>query len=146
MTVGIRIELGDEASDGLRALAGRADLTDALDEIGGSLETSTQRRFETETDPEGRDWKRLSDATLARRGPGAKKLRDQVDLYDSIGHRVLGKRVAVGANRTYARIQHLGGKAGRGKKVTIPARPYLGISAADRREIAEIVRDHLEAT
>ena len=31
----------------------------------------------------------------------------------------------IGAARPYARIHQLGGKAGRGRKVTIPARPYL---------------------
>lgn len=34
-------------------------------------------------------------------------------------------------------------KAGRGRKVTIPARPYLGVNADDRRMIGEILTDHL---
>jgi len=33
--------------------------------------------------------------------------------------------------------------AGRGKKVTIPARPYLGVNTQMRTDIADIIRAHL---
>ncbi|HBO4159162.1 TPA: phage virion morphogenesis protein, partial [Pseudomonas aeruginosa] len=33
----------------------------------------------------------------------------------------------IGSNLSYAPIQQLGGQAGRGRKVTIPARPYLPV-------------------
>ncbi|MES8537205.1 phage virion morphogenesis protein, partial [Cutibacterium acnes] len=52
-------------------------------------------------------------------------------------------QAAVGTNRVYARIHQLGGKAGRNRKVTIPARPFLGINADDRQMIGEILNDHL---
>jgi phage virion morphogenesis protein len=48
--------------------------------------------------------------------------------------------VAVGTNRVYAAIHQLGGQAGRGRKVTIPARPYLGVSAADRVRILAVLK------
>lgn len=35
----------------------------------------------------------------------------------------------IGSNKKYAAIQHAGGKAGRGKKTTIPARPSLPVDA-----------------
>ena len=33
----------------------------------------------------------------------------------------------IGSNKVYAAIHQLGGQAGKNKKVTIPARPYLKI-------------------
>lgn len=156
MTVRIEVELHDGFSHELRALMVRLGSVQApLDDIGGSLVTSTQQRFEDEEGPDSTPWQRLSDVTLERRGPGAKKLRETGDLYDSIGHMVApgarrggsrGATLYVGANRTYARIQQLGGQAGRGLKVTIPARPYLGVSSDDQREIKAILADHLRAS
>jgi len=148
MTVQIGVDLRNTFGPELRRLMLKTgSITECLDDIGMSLETSTHRRFEDEQDPEGNAWKEHSDATIAKRGEGAPILRDEVDLYDSISHKVQGAKVFVGANRTYARIQQLGGEAGRiGARVTIPARPYLGISADDEREIGAIVQDHLRGS
>jgi phage gpG-like protein len=41
-------------------------------------------------------------------------------------------------------VFRLGGKLVHAKKVTVPARPYLGISAADRTASLAVVRDHIE--
>ena len=41
----------------------------------------------------------------------------------------------IGSNKVYAAIQHLGGQAGRNKKVNIPARPYLKLSEDDYNKI-----------
>lgn len=142
----------------LRGLARRAaDFGPVLDEIGASNVTETQQRFEDEVDPTGKKWKEHSDATKGifekRRGKmkSAKKraayspriLRDRGDLYDSITHVVRGRELTVGTNRVYARIHQLGGQAGRGRKVTIPARPYLGVSKEGEKEIVHIIADHL---
>jgi phage virion morphogenesis protein len=53
--------------------------------------------------------------------------------------------VVLGVNKVYAAIHHFGGPAGRGRKVTIPPRPYLGLSEADREEIRAILNDYLAA-
>lgn len=51
--------------------------------------------------------------------------------------------VEVGTNVVYAAIHQLGGKAGRkDKRVTIPARPILGVSREDRTELLAIFGDH----
>jgi len=121
------------------------DLTPALQEIGSSLETSTQQRFIDEVTPEGEAWVDHSDATIEARGSGAEKLRKDGHLLDSLGSQVSGDKAEVGVNRVYGRIQQLGGMAGRGLKVEIPARPYLGVSRDDEREIADIISDHLGA-
>ncbi|EIC13727.1 phage-like protein, partial [Kingella kingae PYKK081] len=36
----------------------------------------------------------------------------------------------IGSNKPYAAIHHIGGQAGRGRKVHIPARPYLPIDGS----------------
>ena len=88
------------------------------------------------------------DAELARR------LRQMQDLTPF--HRLVGEHMMVslderfqtetapdGAPVVYAAIHHFGGKAGRGRKVTIPARPTLGLSADDQTAVAEIAGDWL---
>jgi phage virion morphogenesis protein len=145
MTVAIEIDVRDTFSPALRRLMMRTgSLNECLDKIGGSLVTSTQKRFEDEKTPEGNDWQQHSDATIARRGPGASILRHSTDLFVSIDHKVESSKVLVGTNRIYGRIQQLGGEAGRvNARVTIPARPYLGISSDDETEIHAIITDHL---
>lgn len=41
----------------------------------------------------------------------------------------------IGSNKDYAAIHQLGGKAGKNKKVSIPARPYLKLTDDDFDEI-----------
>lgn len=140
--------IDDAISKRLAALAARlSNLEPVLDEIGASNVTETQHRFEQEADPDGKPWQPLAALTLAKRKAARPRiLRDKAHLFDSITHVVSGgKSVAVGSNRKYARIQQLGGMAGRGRKVQIPARPYLGISEEGRKEILQIVREHIEA-
>ena len=129
----------------LRQLQKLKNLDPALEEIGASVLTETQQRFEDQEDPEGRAWVALSDTTLeTRKGAPPAILRDQGNLYDSLTYKVLpGRSVSVGTNKRYARIHQLGGKAGRGKKVTIPARPFLGLSERGAVEVLQIVTDHL---
>lgn len=114
-------------------------LQPVMEEFGGILEASSQERFEDEKDPEGNPWPRLSDATLKQRGDDAKILRDRGHLVQSITSSASRLEVAVGSNKTQARIHQLGGQAGRGKSVEIPARPYLGVSADDRTAIGAVL-------
>lgn len=143
VSVSIRIE--DEGfRDALTRLLERsANLQPVFAEIGSALQATTEDRFEAETGPDGQAWAAHSPVTLLKRGASAKKLRHRNHLYQSLSYAAGRLQAAVGTNRTYARIHQLGGKAGRGRKVTIPARPYLGVSADDRRMIAEILTDHL---
>lgn len=122
------------------------NLDPALEEIGAANLTETEQRFEKERDPEGQRWPAYSPNTTFAKGRNKPRmLRDRGELYDSLTYQVLtGRSVAVGTNKRYARIHQLGGKAGRGRKVTIPARPYLGLSNEGAEEILQIVTDHLE--
>ena len=55
----------------------------------------------------------------------------------------------IGTNKVYAAIHHMGGQAGRGRKVNIPARPYLPINSSGNlqanadKQILDIVKDAL---
>lgn len=55
----------------------------------------------------------------------------------------------IGSNKPYSAIHHLGGQAGRGRKVSIPARPYLPINGSGNlqsggeKRILDIVKNAL---
>ena len=139
------------------------DRRPALDAIGASLQSSTRHRFETKTDPEGNPWTPLKESTrrqyerigaqgslLMRTFPsrrGASRGSLSYRLFDSITHKATNDAVAVGSNARFgefsrAAIHQLGGKPGMAP-AAIPARPFLGISADDQREIGLILMRHL---
>ena len=43
----------------------------------------------------------------------------------------------IGTNVVYSAIHQFGGKAGRGKKVSIPARPFILLQEEDKKMIVE---------
>lgn len=49
------------------------------------------------------------------------------ELHDSINTQSGNGYARIGSNMKYAAIHHFGGQAGRGRKLTLPARPYLPI-------------------
>ena len=114
----------------------------AFDRIGSYLVAATLRRFETETAPGGKPWLK----SLRAIAEGGQTLTDHGHLRGSITHNVAagGRGVDVGSNLVYAAIHNFGGQAGRGRKVTLPARPFLGIDDRDRDSILGIVRRALQ--
>jgi len=139
------IRVDDQVSKELRALMARVGNVDpALDEIGGSQVAEVQTRFEGERGPDGAGWVGLSKHTLKKkRGPSI--LRERGGLFASQTHEVSGGQVAIGTNSPIAGIHHFGGQAGRNLAVTIPARPFLGLSEDGKAEILAILREHVEA-
>jgi phage virion morphogenesis protein len=161
MAVTIQVRTTDlkRASKALNALAARAsDLRPLMEEISAFGEDSTRRRFETQTSPDGEKW--------APTHRGGNILVDKGHLRDSITARAGTDSAEWGSNLIYAGIhQHggeikaktpaglifsVGGRSGANRKefvrkqsVTIPARPFLGLSAGDEREISQIVEDYL---
>lgn len=134
-------ELGDVGRR-LDRLASRvSNMTPVMDEIGSMLVTSTQDRFETGKGPDGDDW--LRSIRVAEAQGNAQTLVDSGRLRDSITHEPGNDQVEIGSNVVYAAIHQFGGEAGRGKAVTLPARPYLGLSAEDKSEIEAIIDDYL---
>lgn len=130
-----------------------------LQAIGEYGIDSTMARFRTGKAPDGTRWAPKSKTTLARHPRGGRKplIGESRALSSTIAYQVGARSVAWGSNQVYAAVQQFGAPAGslwRGKDKRgrsgkapwgdIPARPYLGLSAADERAILEIVREHLE--
>jgi phage virion morphogenesis protein len=102
---GIRLE----AKDALAALAGIAARVEhprpMWAAIGASLVTSTQRRFETGTDPAGNPWP----PSIRALTTGGKTLVLSARLMQSLTYNAWDNGVEEGTNLIYARIHQLGG-------------------------------------
>ncbi|WP_216640761.1 phage virion morphogenesis protein, partial [Thermus scotoductus] len=86
-------------------------------------------------------------AAAQRRVALRKPLVVTARLKNSISWKVAGSRIYVGTNLEYARIHQFGGYAGRGRKVYIPARPFLGLTEEDREEAKALLLEWMkEAT
>ena len=103
--------------------------------IGEMLVSSTQQRFEDGKGSDGKPWKPSARAT----SESGQTLVDTGRLRASIGYQASDKAVVVGTNAVYGAIHQFGGEAGRGHKLKLPARPYLGISKEDRAEAKAIL-------
>ena len=136
--------------------------TPVMAAIGTGLVESTHTRFETETDPDGVAWAPLNpDYAAIKKGAGI--LRESAmrgGLQGSITRRATRDTVEVGTNKIYAGVHqngativpvnapHLRFRMASGlvqaDSVTIPARPFVGISADDVRMMEETVVDALD--
>lgn len=126
-----------------------ADKTPFHEVVGEHLLNKLHDRFEHQRAPDGSPWQPLSPVTIAAREkarPGAPLtiLRMWGDFYSSFNYRAGPDDVRIGTPAVQGAIQHFGGPAGRGLKVTIPARPILGLEADDPEEIVEIAKDWLD--
>jgi phage gpG-like protein len=134
-----------------------------FDEIGGYLDSTVGDRFKQGRDPEGNTWEPSVRALALETGgttpegntwepsvraleTGGTTLVDHGNLRDSITPNVFadGSGVEHGSNMIYAAIHQFGGKAGRNRAVTLPARPFIGISPDDESQINAIVEDHIQ--
>ena len=133
-----------------RHIANRQMLAETL---GEQLVSSTIQRFEDEKGPDGEDWKK---SRRAKR-EGGQTLSDKGQFKGSINYEASPAAVAVGTtDKVKGKIHQHGGtikpkskkalrfKTGSGfvtvKKVTMPARPYLGINEEDIAEAQETIR------
>lgn len=158
----------------LTELSGRlTNIDPVLKKIGDDIVYRTKRRFETSTDPAGQPWKPNSAATLAmladrlsgqkskvkkdgslnaaglRAYANKKPLIESGDLFREFHTAVSKGTLTVSNTMKYAAIHQFGGKAGRGLKVTIPARPFLPIHKdgtlypAEQSEILKAINEYL---
>jgi len=153
----IKIEVDDEGvKKSLRELSDRVeDLTPVMKMIGELLVSSVQENFNREgrySEPGSwrggsKRWKPLAPSTIKQRKrlgywPGQILTRTG-RLRSSINYRAGRDHVAVGTNVIYAAIHQFGGKAGRGHRANIPARPFLVVQDEDLEEIREIIADYI---
>ena len=136
---------------------GKLGNTQALMEsVGDALVSCTMKRFDEKKDPKGKPWKPSRRAIEK----GGETLTNKGRLRDSIDYAATPDKVMVGSNLAYARIHQKGGeiKPKKAKKlvfkdsdgktvavdaVTIPARPYLGVSKEDMEEVKSTMADFL---
>lgn len=92
--------------------------------IATEMVSLTEDNFESESWG-GEKWEQSK-----RAANGGKTLQLTGQLAASISTKISNGFAQIGSNKKYAAIHHLGGQAGRGRKVTIPARPYLPINGS----------------
>ncbi|WP_339863191.1 phage virion morphogenesis protein [Paremcibacter congregatus] len=133
------------------------NLAPVLDEIGAYVEMSTKERFESNIAPDGTPWTPSHRA----QAEGGRTLLNEGHLRDSINRAPASQdEVVVSTNLIYAAIHQTGGTiVPRSAKklafktpfgmafldeVTLPARPFFGLSAEDNRAIPEVALDYYE--
>ena len=129
---------------------------------GISLEllSLTEKAFEKEGDPA--KWKSLAASTIKQRNkkghwPGKMLQVSTAGLAASVqpfsSATEAGISAGSGRSAKYAAIHQFGGQAGRGKKTTIPARPYLpmrqngselDLTEGARKSILEMMYDYVQ--
>lgn len=134
-------------------LAQTGDLRPAFRDIGAYLLRAERARFAAQTDPQGRPWAPLSPVTVARKrkNKGLKLVLDGY-LKDTMRYQITPTSIEFGTDRKYGATHQFGARKGefgatrRGGPIPwgdIPARPFLGLSGADRGEILDIIGEHI---
>lgn len=142
----IEIKIDDkQLQQALNRLADKtSDLRPLMQNIAGILEDSVEENFEQEGRPK---WKELAKPTIKQRRkkgywPG-RILQMRGELASSITSSYDSNSAIVGTNKVYAAIHQFGGKAGRNKKVKIPARPYLLLTEIEINKIVYCIINSL---
>lgn len=166
----ITVKVNDrQVLDVLNRLTSRAqNLRPAFAEMGEDLLDTTKRRFNTATAPNGTPWATNSPVTVARylgtkssnfkkdgslskhgqANSNAKKplTGETKSLQRTINYQLQGNTsVSVGSPMDYAAMQQYGGTKSKFPHLwgDIPARPFLGISPADKTNILDILGTYL---
>ncbi|MFN3595274.1 MAG: phage virion morphogenesis protein [Thiobacillaceae bacterium] len=160
-----------EVREALERLQRRlSDLSPVMRDIGELLTERAKQRFATSTGPDGKAWAPNAPSTIAaylssyggsfkKRGGLTKQgaaraarkkplIGESRALSTTIHYQAGRESVTIGSPMVYAAIHQFGGQAGRGKRVTIPARPFLPVTAAgtwlgeaDRAAVLDILRE-----
>lgn len=138
----VAIHLSEPLARRLEELRERigAGLPDLLHALGGVVASQVHGRIRQEkTAPDGTPWPLWSPRYQATRHGGHGLLMGEGDLDESIQHFLTGPdTVVIGSPLVYA-ATHQFGDEGRG----IPARPFLGYSARDERDLNEVIDEWL---
>ncbi len=159
----IEIKIDNKAvNEKLLELAKRGEnLRPLMKNIAGIFASSTEENFKEEGRPD--KWSELSEITKENRIKAKQKqktrkskskekekkwsgkiLQVSGQLASSVNTQYDDNSAVIGSNLDYAAIHQLGGKAGRNKKVEIPARPYLKLTDDDFEEILQQITIYLK--
>lgn len=108
--------------------------TPLMRSIAGTMESAVLQNFDVGGRPK---WLGLK----YRQGT---PLVDTENLMGSITSDYTNDTAIVGTNEPYAAIHQFGGKAGRGRKTTIPARPFLKLTPEDEADIMEDIQAYFQ--
>jgi phage virion morphogenesis protein len=117
-------------------------LREPFDEIGAYLVSEFKENMQQGVSPEGENWGSSNPSRRAREQNG-QTLIDRGHLRDSNTHIAEDSQLQVGSALVYAAIHQLGGKSGRGHKVTLPARPWMGWNDKYGSEAGRVLIDYL---
>lgn len=132
----IEINNAQQIASILNKLANAAqDRTPLMRSIAGTMESAVLQNFDVGGRPK---WLGLK----CRQGT---PLVDTENLMNSITSYYDNNIAIVGTNEPYAAIHQFGGKAGRGRKVDIPARPFLVLTPQDEDDILEDVQAYFRS-
>lgn len=116
--------------------------------IPAELMAASNRAFSREIAPDGTKWEPRSPAYVAwlkKHDPGKTKvLIRSGHLRQSRQPFRRSNTSGVGSNLIYAAIHQMGGETGRGHKVAIPARPYLGLDQYSKDKLQSIAQKLLQ--
>ena len=123
-----------------------SNLRPLMKNIAGIMADSTEENFKVEGRPK---WKDLSEKTkTARKKTGhypGQILQVSGQLALSVTTQYDDTSAIIGSNKIYAAIHQLGGQAGKNKKTTIPARPYLSLTDDDFEDIIETIQHYIDS-
>lgn len=148
MTDNIEIKLDNkEVERALLEVAQKCkDMRPLMKNIAGIMADSTEENFAQEGRPD--KWQELAESTIKKRTktghyPG-KILQVEGQLATSITTYYDNESAIIGSNLAYAAIHQLGGQAGKSKKTTIPARPYLNLTESECKEVIEEIKKYIK--
>ncbi|MBH0026285.1 phage virion morphogenesis protein [Pseudoalteromonas sp. SWN29] len=147
---GARIEISTEGatavSDVLTQLVKNLDnLAPALGNVGEHLMLTHRDHFDEQRSPDGDPWQALSpDYAKSKKKNKDKILRLNDILRDTFAYNVGDESLEFGTNMEYGAIHQFGGSSDMIPRLAaIPARPFLGLSSNDEKEVIEILSDFL---
>jgi phage gpG-like protein len=153
---GVALEIVETGlTEAILKIEGIADAPrgELMEGIGRLVQGQTRRRIETEkTSPAGAAWKpnRAGTSILYRSGALARSIDyaaadDSVQVGSALVYAGVHQGGAVIVPKTATRLVfHAGGRLVFAMKVTIPARPFVGLSADNQNEIVETAEEWLE--
>jgi len=143
MSDNIEIRIDNKAvEEALLKVASKCeDMKPLMKNIAGIMADAVEENFEQEGRPD--KWQELAESTIKHRKktkhwPG-RILQVEGQLATSITTKYDSESAVIGSNLVYAAIHQLGGNAGKGKKVKISARPYLGLGDKEINQINKAI-------
>jgi phage virion morphogenesis protein len=139
---GARIDISTEGatavSDVLTTLVKNLDnLAPALGNVGEHLMLTHRDHFDEQSSPDGTPWQALSPDYAKRKKKNKDKILRLNDiLRDTLAYNVGDESLEFGTNMEYGAIHQFGGTSDMVPRLAaIPARPFLGLSDDDEKEV-----------